>query len=129
MNFKIKQILIFLLMIIFFSCGDLFSPKKEIVGRYYLMEPESENGLAIYYKTSDGDYIGRIPAKVLEYGFNDSFIVAKCEKNTSISYYLVQRNLDSNYTEPRDFLAGPLSEKEFNERWRSRLKIRFTKAE
>lgn len=130
MTYKnIRLIICILVTSTIFSCGDLFSFEKKIVDKYYLMETDSKEDLAIYYKTSDGDYVGRIPAKVLEYGFNDSVIVAKCKKNNSINYYIVHRNQDSNYADQKDFLTGPLSEKEFNEEWHQRLKMNFIKVQ
>jgi hypothetical protein len=60
---------------------------------------------------------------------NDSFVVATCKKINSISYYLIQRIKDSRYAEEKDFLIGPLSEKEYNEEYIKRLKINLTKVQ
>ena len=110
------------------SCGDLLSYREKITGNYYLMETDTKNDLAIYYKTNDGDFIGRIPSLILEYGFNDSFLIAKSKKNDSVRYYIINRNKDSDYADQKDFLIGtPITEKEFIEKWRGRVKINFTK--
>lgn len=121
--------LVFIPMIMsLFSCNDLFSYKKNIVGKYYLMETETKNGLAIYYKTNDGDFIGRIPANVLSYGFNDSFIVTKNKELNLELYYILNRTKDFDYAEQKDFLiTQPLTEKEYNEMWKLRLQIDINK--
>jgi len=116
------------MIISLFSCGDLFSYSKNITGKYYLMETDTKNDLAIYYKTNDGDFIGRIPSPILEYGFNDSFLIAKCKKNDTVKYYILNRSKDSDYADQQDFLMGnPLTEKDFIEKWQKRLKINFSK--
>lgn len=46
-----------------------------------------------------------------------------------MSYYLIQRIKDSRYAEEKDFLIGPLSEKEYNEEYVKRLKINLTKVQ
>lgn len=128
-NTKYIQITLFTFIVLFLcSCDDLFSYKKNIVGKYYLMETESKNDLAIYYKTKDGDFIGRIPGNILSYGFNDSFIVTKNKKINGEFYYILNRYKDSDYAEQKDFLiTQPLTEKEYNEIWKLRLQIDINK--
>ena len=98
----------------FSSCTDVFIHKKNIVGQYYLIETENIKGLSIYYKTSDGDFIGRIPANVLSYGFNDSFIVVKNIKLNQVLYYILNRGKDFDYAEQQNYLIiPPLTENEY----------------
>lgn len=123
-----RKIVFILMIMTLISCGDIFSYSKKITDKYYLIETETKNDFAIYYKTNDGDFIGRIPSPILEYGFNDSFLIAKCKKNYSVQYYVVNRNKDSDYADQKDFLIGnPITEKEFIEKWQERLKINFSK--
>lgn len=44
-----------LIVLSFFSCGDLFNDEKQIADKYYLVETGSKDDIAIYYKTSYGD--------------------------------------------------------------------------
>jgi hypothetical protein len=46
------------------GCGDMRERKKNIYGKYYLVESEEKDNFSICYKTKDGDFIGRIPNKV-----------------------------------------------------------------
>lgn len=110
------------------SCSDVLEYKKRVAGRYYLIEDNSKNYLGLYYKTSSGDFIGRIPATVLEYGFNDSYIVAKCMKSNVINYYIINRKNDSDYAELKDVLiASSISEADYMKTWSKRLDIKLNK--
>ena len=99
-----------------FSCHS-FRYERKIANDYYLIGVDTEDYLTISRKLSNGDYIGRVPAKVLEYGVVDSFIVAKSQSNpkAAIRYYIVNMQKDSEYAHEEEFLIGPLTESEFNE--------------
>lgn len=100
--------------ICFYSCGDLFEKQRRITGSYYLGENEMSGGLSIYFKTSNGDYIGRGAGKVLEYGFTDNFIVSKNERGAGIVFYLINRKKDADYADVSDFQIGPLTEQAYD---------------
>ena len=113
---KLVKVNIFLLAtaVCIYSCGDLFERQRKITGSYYLGENEKFGGLSIYFKTSDGDYIGRGTGKVLEYGFTDNFIVSKNETDVGIRFYLINRKKDSDYADTSDFQIGPLTEPSYD---------------
>jgi hypothetical protein len=125
---KIKIITVFAFSILFASCGDLLNYKKEIRGNYYLVEGDSNKDISIYYKTKDGDFIKKIPGSVLQYGINDSFIVAKSQDyNRRQFYYIINMTKDFDLAIEENFRVGPISEFEYLEKWQSRLKIKFIK--
>jgi hypothetical protein len=111
-----------------FSCHS-FSYEKKIADGYYLIGVDAEDYLTISRKLNNGDYIGRIPAKVLKYGVVDSFIIARSEQKGVINYYIVNMNKDHEYAHEEEFLIGPLSENEFNEQWQSELKVNLKQPE
>jgi hypothetical protein len=85
-----------------FSCGDIFSYKKNIVGNYEIRDDEGVNGKSIYYKLNNGDAIGRIE-NIDSIGWNDSIIVAKSPKG----YYILYMKKDSAFAEPANVVFGP----------------------
>jgi hypothetical protein len=111
-----------------FSCGDIFSPKKKIIGNYYLVEGDTKSNKSICYRTGD-DYIIKIPTQVLEYGYSDSFLVAKTKNfNNTLSYYIIDRTKDFDLAREENFRVGPISEKEYINKWQKRLKMHLKKA-
>lgn len=108
------------------SCQP-FNYKKKIADKYYLIGVDSKNYLTISRKLGNGDYIGRVPAKVLEYGIRDSFIVAKSQQKGAISYYIVNMQRDSEYAHEEEYLIGPLTINEFNEQWQTRVNVALKK--
>ena len=111
----------------FVSCGDIFRREKLIVAPYYLVESDKYEGMSIGYKLENGDYIGRVPGAVVEYGVTDSFLVAKTQQNDSNRYFIINRKNDSELSEKEEFLSGPFTEEEFNDSWRRKLNIRLIK--
>jgi|LauGreDrversion4_2_1035121.scaffolds.fasta_scaffold960524_1 hypothetical protein len=95
------------------GCGDMRERKKNIYGKYYLVESEEKDNFSICYKTKDGDFIGRIPNKVKEYVIiGDSLIVTKTLEVNVIKCYLLEIKNDSDYADKEQFLKGPFDEKE-----------------
>ncbi len=122
---KAAWILLLLLAIVFylFSLSG-FSRLEHIIGQYYLVEVDTKSDLSIYYKTDEGDYVGRIPNTIIEYGFNDSFLVSKTEDyDSEIYYYIIDRAKDFDLAHEENFLTGPLTENEFGSIWKNKLKI------
>lgn len=100
-------------LILSVGCGDMRERKKNIYGKYYLVESDIKNNFSICYKTKDGDFIGRIPNKVKEYAIiGDSLIVTKTLDVNVIKCYLLEIKNDSDYAEKEQFLMGPFDEKE-----------------
>jgi hypothetical protein len=50
-NSVLKTYVLIGLVFLIFSCCDLFSPKKNIVGNYYLVEGDTKDNQSICYKT------------------------------------------------------------------------------
>ena len=110
------------------ACGDIFTSYKKIVENYYLVDGETQNNFAIAYRTSGDDYIIKIPHQVLEYGFTDSFLVAKIKDyNGLLRYYIINRKRDFDLAKEDNFRVGPIVEQEYNEKWAKRLDIALSK--
>lgn len=106
-------IVIFFLIVLIIACGDIWESRRNIYGKYYLVERDTKDNISICYKTRDGDYIVRVPSKVKEYAIlGDSLIVAKTLDATAIKYYILKMKNDSDYSEKEQFLTGPLDEGE-----------------
>ncbi len=57
------------------SCG--LNIEKEIKHPYYLISTDINSDTNISIKLADGNYIGRIPNKVIEYTLEGNYILAK----------------------------------------------------
>ena len=115
------------LLITLYSCG--FAYKKHIVGKYHLIAVDTRTDISLCYEISSGDCIGRVPARVIEYGYSDSLLVAKAKEygKASPSFYIIDMRKDSDYAHEEQFRIGPLTESEFDEYWRNKLKIQMNK--
>ncbi len=123
-----KSILAFSMFFLFISCQSL-SYEKNIIDKYYLIGVDMRNHLIISRKLSTGDYIGRVPGDVTEFGVTDSFIVAKSESNGLVRYFIINMKKDSEYALEEEFLIGPLTEKQYIEEWGGRLEITLKNTE
>ena len=130
MKFKTLCICISLLLVslLFFSCTG-FNRLEHIVGPYYLVEVDSKEDLSISYKTNDRDYVGKIPNIIIEYGYNDSFLIAKTKDYSDrIHYYVIDRTKDFDIAQEENFRFGPITENEFANKWKERLKVSMKSA-
>lgn len=90
--------------------------KEHLIGDYYLTKldyADSELDLSFKLKES-GNFIGVIPPKIIEIGFDESFIIAKQQSNeeNEINYYIVPlRNKEHKSSDENKI--GPLSLDEF----------------
>jgi hypothetical protein len=101
------------------SCGDMFAYKKNIYGNYYLIEGDAENDISLDYKVTQGGFVQRVPARIIEYAvFADSLIVVKSKQDAEVFYYVVDIKKDSAYAEEKSYLTGPLKESEFYKLWK-----------
>lgn len=90
--------------------------REHLIGCYYLTKmdyADSELDLSFKLKES-GDFIGVIPPKIIEIGFNDSFIIAKQQSNdeSEFGYYIVPLQ-NKVHMSPDENKIGPLSFDEF----------------
>ena len=99
------RILFFLLTTLqLISCGDSLDSKKNFTGKYYLVETDTEDNLSICYRTYPGDYVGRVPPKVIDYAvIQDSLIIAKSLQHGSILFYVIKIRQDADYADEKDF--------------------------
>lgn len=122
-------LLLYFLLTVLCSCGDILASRKNIVGRYYLVEDEGSNAFSIRYKLATGDFIGRVPAPVVEYGWNDSVLVVKtmCEPGNEV--YVIDMRKDFEFADKSEYLIRVLSEVEYNRNWQDQLKLKFERSE
>jgi hypothetical protein len=107
------------------SCGLAY--KKHIIGKYYLIGVDTKDDVSLCYNLSSGDFVGRAPAKVIAYGYKDSFLVVKAleYKNSYPTYYIINMNRDSEYAHEEVSRIGPLQESDFDKEWKDKLKMRL----
>ncbi len=86
--------------------------EENLIGDYYLTKLDYiDSELALSFKLKEsGDFIGVIPSKIIEVGFNESFIIAKQKSNeeSEFSYYIVPLRNKVNKS-PDENKIGPLS--------------------
>ena len=113
-----------------FACGDIFSKKTHIVGPYYLTDGETQGNFSIYFLTSNGNLIQKVPARVKEYGYFDSILVAKVvEKNDKELYYIINMSKDYDVAKEHLFRLGPIDSASFKQSFTTQPKIKWIQAE
>lgn len=118
MKNKKSTALILAFIILCYSCGDIFATRNKITGNYYLFEEDASSDFSIRYKLKSGDYVGRIPAKIIEYGYKDSVLVAKCIRYGRIKFYVLNLKSDFEFADEKDYLIDTFSnEGQFSKRW------------
>ncbi|MBS1759622.1 MAG: hypothetical protein JST23_05790 [Bacteroidetes bacterium] len=101
------------------SCGDMFGYKKNIYGNYYLLEGDAENDISLNYKVTQGGFVQRVPARIIEYSIlADSLIIAKSKQGAEILYYVIDVKKDSTYADEKSYLTGPFKEDGFYNWWK-----------
>ena len=105
------------------SCGFVF--KEHITGKYYAIGVDTRFDVSLSYENSRGEYSGKAPGRLLEYGYNDSFLVARTEEYSKVnsSYYIIDMTKDSELAHDETFRIGPLSRKDFDSIWNRKLAI------
>ena len=108
-----------------YSCG--FAYEKQVTGKYYIIGVDTKEELSLSYALGSGDYVGKAPGRLLEYGFNDTFLVAKTNeyKKGSPSYYIIDMTKDSELAREETYRVGPLTEDEYNRTWKQRMNIQL----
>lgn len=108
-----------------YSCS--FAYEERVIGKYHIIGVDSRNDLVLSYQLGSGSYVGKAPGRLLQYGFNDTFLVAKTQeyKNVSPSFYLINMTKDSEFAHEETFRIGPLTEDEFGRTWKHRLNIQL----
>ena len=108
-----------------YACG--FAYEKQVTGKYYIIGVDTKEDLGLSYELSSGDYVGKAPGRLLQYGFNDTFLVAKTKeyKNNGPLYYNIDMNKDSELAHEETFRVEPLTEEEYSSTWKQRLNIQL----
>jgi hypothetical protein len=111
------------------SCG--FAYDKKIIGKYHIIGVDTKTDLSLSYVLNSGDGLGKAPGRIKQYGFNDTFLVAKTlgYRDTVASYYIIDMHKDSEIAEEKIFRVGPLTEEEYNRSWKKRLNIQLIDVE
>jgi hypothetical protein len=114
-----------LLFINLISCDFVY--EKQVTGKYYIIGVDTETDLKLGYKLRSGDYVGRAPGQILQFGFNDTFLIAKTKENINSQsvYYIIDMTKDHEYAKEETFRAGPLTEEVFNKTWKQKLNIQL----
>jgi hypothetical protein len=105
------------------SCG--FAYKEHVIGNYYIIGVDTKDDLSLSYDLHNGSFVGKAPERITEYGFNDTFLVAKVLEygNSYPTYYIIDMMKDSEYAIGGKFRVGPISESEYDSNWKQKLKI------
>jgi hypothetical protein len=105
--------------------------EEQITGKYYIVGVDTRDDLHLSYSIGAGSYVGKAPGEILRYGFNDTFLVAETDDGVGrhAVYYVIDMTKDSEYAHEKDFRIGPISKAEYEDRWSSRLKIKFQKVQ
>ena len=113
------------LLLNLYSCG--FAYVQHVTGKYFIVGVDTKEDVGLSYKLASGEYIGKAPGKLLQYGFNDRFLVANTLEpdDSSTSFYVIDMTKDSDFAHEKIFRIGPLSALEYNQNWNNRLKIRL----
>lgn len=119
------------LVFVLLSCGDMLSYKKQITGKYYLLEGDTREDLSICYKVSSDQYIVKIPSQVVEYGFNERYLVAKSIDlyTKQLNYFIIDMTNDFDVAKEENFRIGPMTLNEYNTKYKNTLNIQLNKIE
>ncbi|MBC3540320.1 hypothetical protein ACFSC6_02830 [Rufibacter sediminis] len=118
-----RRISVLLILTSSYSCR--FAYKEHVIGKYFIIGVDTKDDLSLSYKLSNGDFVGKAPGQILQYGYNDTVIVAKTQNNYNgqPSYYIINMVKDSDYAHEEDFQTGPIAEEEFNTKWKQKVNI------
>ncbi len=101
---------------LFFLLGCSGIEKEQLTGDYYLTKLDySDSELDISFKLKESDnFIGVIPAKIIEVGFNNNFIIVKQQPKGKHDYrfYIIPLTNRIHHS-PDENKIGPLIKEEF----------------
>ncbi len=125
LKFCIVSARLILAIFLFSSCGLVY--KKHVIGKYYIIGVDTKEELFLSYDLNNGTFIGKAPPRIIEYGCNDTFLVAKVLEygKDYPTYYIIDMTKDSEYGLEESFRVGPLSKNEYNSTWKQKLKVKL----
>jgi hypothetical protein len=126
---RLTRTLIIFGVLLFTSCS--FAYQKHVTGQYYIIGVDSKDDLTLSYYLNDGNFIGKAPPRLIEYGYDDTFLVAKVLEygNSYPTYYIIDMTKDSDNALEETFRVGPISETEYNSTWKLKLNIKMNSVE
>ena len=97
--------------------------EKQIVDDYYILKHEGDVSLS--YRSKDGDsYIDKAPGQLVQYGYNEKFIIVKVRSAAnSYFYYIIDRKKDFYLAIEENFRIGPIPEIEYKKVLQPKLNI------
>lgn len=88
---------------------------EHLIGDYYLTKIDYvDSEIDISFQLNESSFIGVVPPKIIEVGFNESFIIAKQQSNEEgeFGYYIVPLQ-NKVHKSPDENKIGPLTIDEF----------------
>lgn len=121
---RFSQLLFITLLLLFIASCNL-AYRKQVKGKYYIVGTDSKENLTLSYELKSGDYVGKVPGRLLQYGHNDTFLVAKTQDpvNGKPAYWVINMVKDSESAHEEEFRVGPLTDQEYKRIWEPRLNI------
>ena len=122
---------IILLSLFLHSCiglGDMFAGKKRIVGKYYLIQGDTEE-YHLAFDLGNGGFIGRSPSNALlvGYAYDDSLFIFKTKDYTrpSITYTVINWKKDNGYSHDKELYLDTIPENLYKTSWIAKRNYRF----
>ncbi len=130
-----RSVILFLtVIIVVIGCDGLYSDK--IVGKYYLVSVDVPYPKNLSYDLGNGSYLGVVDDVVIEYGYNNDYIIVKQHPVRRAVVFPLVDTVDSAITNyyiiplkyklhksPDENKIGPLSKKEF---WQKRKELKIS---
>ena len=94
------------------SCDSKIMWKDDFYEVHWI---DSKNNVTLSRKVGDGITIGRVDAKILAVGSNQTYVVAKkIDLHTKeISYFYIEKKKDNNFLNQEEITQGPFSENRY----------------
>jgi hypothetical protein len=122
---------IILLSIFLQSCigwGDLLADRKRIVGKYYLIQGNTEE-YSLAFDLGNGGFIGRGPSNemLVAYAYDDSFFIVKTRAYTrpNVTYTVINWKKDDGYNKDKELYLDTIPENLYKISWIAKKNYRF----
>jgi hypothetical protein len=114
-----KGIAITILSVLFFQSCQTFVHEERIIDNFYLIAVDSDQEMHVSYKvSSEGDFIGIIPAVVYSVGYDSKYVYAKQHPETSngkTNFYIVPISVSNVYRLQQEVM-GPFNKHQFDKK-------------
>ena len=106
----------------------MFAGKKRIVGKYYLIQGDTEE-YHLAFDLGNGGFIGRSPSNALlvGYAYDDSLFIFKTKDYTrpSITYTVINWKKDNGYSHDKELYLDTIPENLYKTSWIAKRNYRF----